>query len=221
MKSEEGGCLGACPIRSVGRILVARRVHGRRRGSLKAAPEVVRGEAADTNMFTAAAMPVAPWGSSPGAITALRPLTPSLTRSQSDDFWPQPLALQWARCPSGYPRGGALGCTLSAPWILGRRPRGGVPSMTGRVATAFPAGSVRRPWEKAPARTLAQVLLPAAGPRPKAPNPFAPPGARSTARTCSLRRRIRPESSMAAVVASAPGREEGGGGGREEGRGKE
>lgn len=69
MKSEEAGCLGACPIRSVGGILVARRVHGRRRGSLKAAPEVVRGEAAGTNMFTAAAMPAALWGSNPGAIT--------------------------------------------------------------------------------------------------------------------------------------------------------
>lgn len=64
----------------------------------------------------------------------------------------------------------------SAPWIPGRRPRGGVPRATGRVATAFPAGSVQRRWEKAPARTLAQVLLLAGGPRPKAPTPSAPPG---------------------------------------------
>lgn len=42
---------------------------------------------------------------------------------------PSPLALRWARCPSGYPRGGALGCTLSVssldPWAApeGRGPQ--------------------------------------------------------------------------------------------------
>lgn len=49
-------------------------------------------------------------------------------------------------------------------------------------------------------------LAPGRRPLPLHPGPRPP-------RTCSLRRRIRPESSMAAAAASAPGREEGGGGG--------
>lgn len=69
---------------------------------------------------------------------------------------------------------------LSAPWIPRQRLRGGVPSAAGRAATAFPAGSVPRPWEGARKQILVQVLPPPAGPCPRAPTPSPPPGAGAT-----------------------------------------
>lgn len=90
---------------------MARQVHGGRRGVPKGAPEVVRGEAAAQTCLWLRwrwrPEGLEPWGNN----FALDPLIPSLAEFQGDDFSPIPIPLRWVRRPSGYPRGGALGCT--------------------------------------------------------------------------------------------------------------
>ncbi|KAM5187401.1 retbindin [Callospermophilus lateralis] len=59
-----------------------------------------------------------------------------------------PLPRPRSRCPSGRPRGGALGFAPSISSLdLRAAPEGRVPSAAGRAATAFPAGSFPRRWE--------------------------------------------------------------------------